>query len=179
MSNCPRLTPLWPAILISCPALQHLRIHGINISQTNMEHLSRGLVALYGQLRELSLRRCSIDDAAAAMLAECMQEAPSCNMQVLTLSENSITALGIVHILRAATTIVKLNVSANPLKSEGAAHLGRYLGTSKIKVLSVDQAEIGNSGLECIAKALRSNMYLEELSLAENAIDFRVSVMTI
>jgi Ran GTPase-activating protein (RanGAP) involved in mRNA processing and transport len=131
-------------------------------------------------VRECVLRSCKLDDFAMAIIAEALKEVPhTCEAALthLSLTNNKFLSIGLGMVLEALpTSVCSLNVSGNSIGSQGGATIGRYLRTNTtIRILTMENVDLGPDGLDVIALALRRNKTLTELRLAENGLDAQVS----
>lgn len=176
--NCPRLGEHGPAILISCPTIRKLRLQGVALSHAGVEHVARGFFSHYNRVRECVLRNCKINDEGIAAIAAALQDTPTGSTAALTtlsLANNVFTGAGLAQLLGAlGPAITTLNLSGNPLGGTGGAALGQFLlRNTTLRVLTLENTDIGLEGMELVSTALRTNSGLRELHLAENALDAR------
>lgn len=101
---------------------------------------------------------CGIGDEIGLGIAN--MAASSSPVAALLLPRNHITPLGIAHlcsalISRPAPMLRALDLSHNPIGDSGAAHLTAVLAaTPSLRVLRIDNCEIGLAGAEALAGAL-------------------------
>jgi Ran GTPase-activating protein (RanGAP) involved in mRNA processing and transport len=122
-------------------------------------------------LQYVALESCGMDDQGISALAGCLGFRGSSLLE-LGLCGNKITSVG-VPALVAMNTVTKLNLSRNPIGSEGTTILADALGHNampSLKRLILDGCGIDDEGFVALVSSLERNESLRLLSLEENDI---------
>lgn len=127
-------------------------------------------------LSELMLTACRLGDEDTAMLAECMVYHPK--LRTLHLASNSLSPLAAEVLAesfaKARVKLTELNLSSNPLCSDGAGALVAGLkGNSTLVSLNLYDTGIGDEGAAAIVAALRDEdtaSVMTTLDLSRNAV---------
>jgi Ran GTPase-activating protein (RanGAP) involved in mRNA processing and transport len=94
-------------------------------------------------------------------------------LQILKLPHNGLTeksAKALAHIVQQSQTLVELDLSYNPLKSDGLSYLEKALATTvaRLERLDLTSTDIGPKGMASLASILRHNESIRELRLGHN-----------
>ena len=129
-------------------------------------------------LLELNLSNCQVGDVVMGQIADALLT-PTCNLNILNVSENNITKLGCSYIagsLKENTRLRELNLSNNAIGSMGARDLAACLSDNNtLCILNVNSQykQIGPEGAVHLARLLRMEYSsIQVLRVGGNAIGF-------
>jgi Ran GTPase-activating protein (RanGAP) involved in mRNA processing and transport len=122
-------------------------------------------------LQQLDLGECGLDDQGMSFLANALAIRNGSILE-LNLKGNEITSVGVRALVddnvEAVKTLTELNLSRNPLRSEGATILADALGCNAmpfLKRLDLDCCFIEDDGFVALVSALEQNTSLQILNL--------------
>uniref|UniRef100_A0A7N0TXE7 WPP domain-containing protein n=1 Tax=Kalanchoe fedtschenkoi TaxID=63787 RepID=A0A7N0TXE7_KALFE len=136
---------------------------GISLSKALSKH---------PDLTEAYLSYLNLEDEGATAIFNALKESvPS--LEVLEMAGNDITtevAPTIVALLKSKQQLIKLNVSENELKDEGAIQIAEALELTQLKELDISSNSIRKAGAKALALAVADKLKFKLLNLNGNFI---------
>uniref|UniRef100_A0A7N0SYH8 WPP domain-containing protein n=1 Tax=Kalanchoe fedtschenkoi TaxID=63787 RepID=A0A7N0SYH8_KALFE len=157
--------------LETCSHLEKLDLRdnmfGVEVGISLAKALSK-----HPNLTEAYLSYLNLEDEGATAIINALKEfVPS--LEVLEMAGNDITsevAPTIVALLKAKQKLIKLNVSENELKDEGAIQIAEALEQTHLKELDISSNSTGKAGAKALALAVVDKLKFKLLNLNGNFI---------
>ena len=157
--------------------LRKLNLHGSEIEDEGVRHLTEALTHSNCKLNSLNLSSNRISDEGVKHLADALTHS-NCKLNSLNLSSSGISIVGVNRLAKALThsncKLNSFNLSFNfGVSDEGVKHLAEPLTHSNCKLnsLNLSSNRISDKGVKDLAEALtHSNCKLNSLNLSSNII---------
>ena len=157
----------------STKSLESLDITYNYFSVEGMDSLCRALGA-NSSVRTLNMTGCHLTTAHCVSLGQLLRHPMQCKIERLELRRCSMTSDGVGEVMSGLSenqTLRELNMSDNPIGSEGAVTMATMLRcNSSLERLDLYNCSIGSSGGVELGAALESNKTLRKLDLDSNTL---------
>ncbi|XP_058094983.1 uncharacterized protein LOC131240639 isoform X5 [Magnolia sinica] len=170
-SSCP--TSSSSAIDKSLRSLHVLNLRGSNLRKNDVEDLKSAL-AYAPNLQSLDISDNLIgDDGIRSLIPYFIDASERASTFVDIKVENcNLSCIGATQLLTSLSTLKSplntLSIADNDLGSDIAAPLAKFLGTSHVKVLNIEDIELGPSGFLELDKGMPEALELVRINLSKN-----------
>jgi len=163
-------------VIKAAPLLQVIDVSENNLGPTRVQRLAKGIKGSW-KLRSLIMRSSGIDDVAAEVIADCLEN--KTYLEVLNLGKNKILSKGAIAItnsLEKNTTLKVLDLHKNGIEQDTASRLSSMLANkANLLELNISQNNFETQGMIMIGKALQNITTLKVLNVSSNKVMINAS----
>ena len=123
------------------------------------------------KLIKLYISKIGVSVKGIACVSSCL--IGNCTLQVLDVSNNSITSSGaerIASALKQNQSLISLDISCNEIGDDGVKFIGSCLNSTVLQELNLSENCITTEGIRELVKAIEHNTKLQKLNLSKNDI---------
>lgn len=157
----------------SLPSLLNLNLRANNLQKDDTGNIRHALIHM-PRLEMLDLSENPFGDEGMSRLIPFFVEAPGRGILLtrLVLEDCEISNFGAEQLLNSISTYERpvkwVSLAHNYLNSDVAPALGKFLSTTHIQVLNIEDIGLGPSGFQKLYEALIDNLALVEINISKN-----------
>ena len=158
---------------VELKAIQKLHLVDIRMGYDGFVTLSSMLLTNYS-IQTLCLSNNGVDDSCMALLAQSLSRNKRLPLEVIQLSFNEISDVGVECLMNAvwgSQTLKELRLDNNLMRDRGAQLAAVVLTSIKLQVLDLSFNKITSVGIKALMKSLSENDSLQYLGLSGIDID--------